>query len=197
MVHISSIATVLFISCKTSMSAPFLLDLFNHGNIRREGKEISDGYGVPEDSYGVPEDSYGVPEDSYGAPEVSTTTLPPCSGVSYQPTTTSAPAYGAPQQQQQPAFPDILGIIGNILKPKQQPATISSSYEAGCLSPPANDAYQAPESDAYQAPESDSYQAPESDSYQAPESDSYQAPESESYQAPDTNLAVNERKVEA
>ena len=179
------------------MSAPFLLDLFNHGNIRREGKEISDGYGVPEDSY-------GVPEDGYGAPEVSTTTLPPCSGVSYQPTTTSAPAYGAPQQQQ-PAFPDILGIIGNILKPKQQPATISSSYEAGCLSPPSDDSYQAPESDSYQAPESDAYQAPESDAYQAPESSSYEAPqvetyeapESESYEAPDTILAVNERKVEA
>merc|ERR1712209_137276 len=167
------------------MSAPFLLDLFNHGNIRREGKEISDGYGVPADGYGVPEDSYGVPEDSYGAPEVSTTTLPPCSGVSYQPTT-SAPAYGAPQQQQQPAFPDILGIIGNILKPKQQPATISSSYEAGCLSPPSDDSYQAPESDAYQAPESDAYQAPESSSYEAPQVETYEAPESESYQAPET-----------
>ena len=169
-----------------SAPTPFLLDLFKPANVRREGKAISDGYGVPEDSYGVPEDSYGVPSEKPVSYEASTSTLSPCS--SYEPpSTTAAPSYSAPRHQQQPAFPDILGFIGNILKPKE-----SAGQKYGCLSAPESDSYKAPEesygvpeADAYKAPETDSYEAPESEAYEAPESTGYEAPQSDSYKAPE------------
>merc|ERR1711862_653868 len=95
------------------------------------------------------------------------------------PTTTSAPSYGAPEQKKA-GFPDILGFIGGILKPKKAPE-------------PSN-GYGAPQSDAYEAPQSDAYEAPRSDAYEAPQSDSYEAPQSDSYEAPDyQGVAVNEK----
>merc|ERR1719493_262235 len=115
MVHIytSAALLVILLEATSSAPAPFLLDLFAPRVTisRREGKKLSDGYGVP--------------EDTYGAPEVS-------SAPSYEaPTTTTTPAasYGAPRGQHQPLFPDILGFIGGILKPKHQEP---QSY--GCLS---------------------------------------------------------------
>merc|ERR1719242_631690 len=124
MLRFATFALVVVVSFQLSSSAPFLNiihDILNPQQ-RRSGKAIDDGYGVPEDSYGVPEESYGVPEDSYGVPEDNygvpekdtyeapkpqySSTPRPCTT-----TTTAAPSYGAPREQQ-PAFPDILGFIG-------------------------------------------------------------------------------------
>ena len=168
---------------------------------------MDSGYGAPESS------AYEAPKPSYSS-TTTTTTVKPCSYEA--PTTTSAPSYGAPQQKKA-GFPDILGFIGGILKPKKAPepntgygAPQSGAYEAPCLSPPVDsgyeapqsdayeapqsDAYEAPKSDAYEAPQSDAYEAPQSDAYEAPQSDAYKAPQSDSYEAPDNQgLAVNER----
>merc|ERR1719499_2496456 len=188
MVHIYTSASLLVILLEATSSAPapFLLDLFapRVSISRREGKKLSDGYGVPEDTYGAPEVSSAP---SYEAPT----------------TTTPAPSYGAPRDQHQPLFPDILGFIGGILKPKHQEP---QSY--GCLSAPVDSGYgvpqdtryHAPQSESYEAPESQSYEAPETQSYEAPEPQSYDAPEPQSYDAPETPLleapvdvVVNER----
>merc|ERR1711976_658480 len=62
-----------------------------------------------------PESSaYEAPKPSYS----TTTTVRPCSYEA--PTSTSAPSYGAPEQKKA-GFPDILGFIGGILKPKKAP----------------------------------------------------------------------------
>merc|ERR1712106_488262 len=107
---------------------PFLLNfLLNHAAERRNGKSVSnDGYGVPpvNDGYGAPEvkDGYGAPEIStsstYEAPKAPsyTTTIAPCS---YQAPTTTAPSYDAPAPKKH-IFGDILGFIGNLIKPKKQ-----------------------------------------------------------------------------
>merc|ERR1712115_407383 len=125
---------------------------------RREGKDAVDsGYGAPESS------AYEAPKPSYS----TTATVRPCSYEA--PTTTSAPTYGAPEQKKA-GFPDILGFIGGILKPKKAP---ESNTGYGCLSPPVEDRYEAPQSDAYEAPQSD-YEAPQSDAYEAPQSDAYE-----------------------
>ena len=179
------------LSFQLSSSAPFLniiQDILNPQQ-RRSGKAIDDGYGVPEDSYGVPEDSYGVPEtDSYEAPKPQySSTARPCTT-----TTTAAPSYGAPREQQ-PAFPDILGFIGNILNKHNNNnnnqydcvpddgygVPSSSAYEV-----PQSSSYEAPQSSAYETPKSSSYEAPQSSSYEAPQESSYQAPEVETYEAP-------------
>merc|ERR1739846_164743 len=188
MVHILTSVTLVLVSLELSLSAPFLLDLLPKITIgRREGKAaaVDSGYGAPESS-------------AYEAPSYSTTTttVKPCSYEA--PTTTSAPSYGAPEQKKA-GFPDILGFIGGILKPKKVPEPITGY---GCLSPPLesgygaplSDAYEAPQSDAYEAPQSDAYEAPHSDAYEAPQSDAYEAPQSDAYEAPESpGIAVNER----
>merc|ERR1712051_784813 len=195
MVHILTSVTLVLVSLELSLSAPFLLDLLPKITIgRREGKAAVDsGYGAPESS------AYEPPSYS-----TTTTTLKPCSYEA--PTTTSAPSYGAPEQKKA-GFPDILGFIGGILKPKKVPEPITGY---GCLSPPLesgygapqSDAYEAPQPDAYEAPQSDAYEAPQSDAYEAPQSDAYKAPQSDEYEAPQTDayeapespgIAVNER----
>merc|ERR1711971_1147891 len=194
MVHILTSVTLVLVSLELSLSAPFLLDLLPNIQIaRREGKAAVDsGYGAPESS------AYEAPKPSYST---TTTTVRPCSYEA--PTTTSAPSYGAPEQKKA-GFPDILGFIGGILKPKKVPEPItgygapqSDAYEA-----PQSDAYEAPHSDAYEAPQSDAYEAPQSNAYEVPQSDAYEAPQSDEYEAPQTyayeapespGIAVNER----
>merc|ERR1712029_456260 len=189
MVHILTSVTLVLVSLELSLSAPFLLDLLPNIQIaRREGKAAVDsGYGAPESS------AYEAPKPSWST---TTTTVRPCSYEA--PTTTSAPSYGAPEQKKA-GFPDILGFIGGILKPKKAPEP-NTGY--GCLSPPVEDSYGAPESDAYEAPQSDAYEAPQSDTYEAPKSDAYEAPQSDAYEAPQSDvyeapdysgIAVNER----
>merc|ERR1711902_422465 len=177
MVHILTSVTLVLVSLELSLSAPFLLDLLPNIQIaRREGKAAVDsGYGAPESS------AYEAPKPSYS----TTTTVRPCSYEA--PTTTSAPTYGAPEQKKA-GFPDILGFIGGILKPKKAP---ESNTGYGCLSPPVEDSYGAPQTDAYEAPQSDAYEALQSDAYEAPQSDAYEAPQSDTYEAP--GIAVNER----
>merc|ERR1712141_795131 len=110
-------ALVVLASLQLATSAPFLDIKLPFLEIRREGKDIDDGYGAPQDSYGVPEDSYGAPQDTYEEPKPSySTTVAPCGYKPTTTTTTEAPQYGAPRQQA-PVFPDIFGIIGDILKP--------------------------------------------------------------------------------
>merc|ERR1711892_1580386 len=176
---------------------PFLLNfLINHAAERRNGKSVSnDGYGVPpiKDEYSAPEvkDSYAVPEvkDGYGAPEISTsstyeapkapsytTTIAPCS---YQAPTTADPSYDAPAPKKH-IFGDILGFIGNLIKPKKQETSSNN-----CLTAPQDSSYGAPQDTSYSAPEESSYNAPEESSYEAPEANSYEAPEESSYEAPE------------
>merc|ERR1712186_269931 len=178
MVHILPSIALTLASLQLAAPAPFLLDLLPPQlRLRAQARDdhhIGDGYGVPEDSYGVPEDSYGVPEDGYGAPKPSYST-------------TAAPSYGAPAQQQK-AFPDILGFIGGIgdtlggIIEKHKPQPEAQQY--GCLSPPVDTAYGAPESQAYEAPPEDTYEAPQADTYEAPKAETYEAPQAETYEAP-------------
>merc|ERR1719367_1337309 len=108
MVYILSITSLLVVLLELTQAAPapFLLDLLAPRiTVRRQGKQIDDGYGVPEDSYGVPEEQV-VESSSYYAPKPSYST------------TTAAPSYSAPAAQNTGGFPDILGFIGNIIKPK-------------------------------------------------------------------------------
>merc|ERR1711976_618556 len=174
MVHISYTSVSLFLlSLESSLShpapSPFLLDLLApHVQVsRRESKQVNDGYGVPDDTYGAPDDTYGAPVSStvssYEAPKYSSSTVPPCSYQAPTTTTTPPPSYGAPgRHQEQPVFPDILGFIGGILKPKNQ-----ESHGYGCLSAPVEDGYGVPQETSYAAPETDAYEAPEKVSYDA------------------------------
>merc|ERR1711874_221175 len=115
---------------------------------------------------------------SYEAPKAPSysTTLAPCS---YQAPTTAAPAYNSPKKR---LFPDILGFLGNIIKPKK--AELS---ENNCLTAPQDSSYAAPQDTSYQAPGASSYEAPEESSYKAPEADSYEVPEVVSYEAPEAD----------
>jgi len=174
--HITVLSQLVLVSLELSLAAPFLLDLLPRVTIgRREGKAAVDsGYGAPESS------AYEAPKPSYST--TTTTTVRPCSYEA--PTTTSAPSYGAPEQKKA-GFPDILGFIGGILKPKKAPEP-STGY--GCLSPPVDSGYGAPQSDAYEAPQADAYEAPQSDAYEAPQSDAYEAPQSDAYEAPQSDV---------
>merc|ERR1712172_101381 len=125
--------------------------------------------GVPEEGYGAPQDSYEEPKPSY-----SSTTVSPCGYKPITTTTTEAPQYGAPRHQK-PLFPDIFGIIGDILKPK--PENNNTPYD--CLSAP-EEGYGVPQATSYEAPQAASYEAPQTDSYEAPEANSYEAPEANS-----------------
>merc|ERR1712115_680946 len=166
MVYMLSITSVVLLEMTQAAPAPapFLLDLLAPRiTIRRQGKQIDDGYGVPEDSYGVPEEqvtqssSYDSPKPQYST---TTSTLPPCSYEAPTTTTTPAPSYGAPAAQKKGGFPDILGFIGDkigdILKPR--PRTENQQY--GCLSPPVDSGYGAPQETSYEAPQKVSYDAP-------------------------------------
>merc|ERR1712027_237915 len=174
---------------------PFLLNLLlNHHADRRNGKAVSsDAYEVPpvNDAYGAPEvkDEYGAPEvkDAYAVPDTSTsssyeapkapsytTTLAPCS---YQPQTTAAPSYNTPKKH---IFPDILGFLGNLIKPKKQQVS-----QTNCLTAPQESSYAAPQDTSYSAPQDSAYEAPEATSYEAPKEDSYEAPETDGYEAPE------------
>merc|ERR1711922_14250 len=153
--------------------------------IRREGKNLDDGYGAPQDTYEEPKPSYS-------------TTVSPCGYKPTTTTTTEAPQYGAPRQQN-PVFPDIFGFIGDkigdvgdrigdILKPKHEnnntPYDCLSAPEEGYGVPQAT-AYEAPTQESnYEAPQADSYEAPQADTYEAPQADSYEAPHADSYEAP-------------
>merc|ERR1719245_2647422 len=138
MVYMLSITSVVLLEMTQAAPAPapFLLDLLAPRiTIRRQGKQIDDGYGVPEDSYGVPEEQV-VESSSYDAPKPSysttTSTLPPCSYEAPTTTTTAAPSYSAPAAQNTGGFPDILGFIGNIIKPRPRPE--NQQLGNGCLS---------------------------------------------------------------
>merc|ERR1712177_14595 len=192
MVYMLSITSLLVVLLEMTQAAPapFLLDLLAPRiTIRRQGKQIDDGYGVPEDSYGVPEEqvtqssSYDAPKPQYST---TTTTLPPCSYEAPTTTTTPAPSYGAPAAQKKGGFPDILGFIGDkigdILKPRPR------TEQYGCLSPPVDSGYGAPQETSYEAPQSNAYEAPKSTAYEAPEEESYDAPTGE-----EVGIAVNER----
>merc|ERR1711963_1178787 len=120
MVYMLSITSLLVVLLELTQAAPapFLLDLLAPRiTVRRQGKQIDDGYGVPEDSYGVPEEqvaessSYDAPKPSYST---TTSTNPPCSYEAPTTTTTAAPSY-SPAAQNSGGFPDILGFIGNII----------------------------------------------------------------------------------
>merc|ERR1712117_1476 len=155
---------------------PFLLNLLlNHHADRRNGKAVSsDAYEVPSvnDAYGAPDTSTS---SSYEAPKAPsyTTTLAPCS---YQPPTTAAPSYNTPKKH---IFPDILGFLGNLIKPKKQQVS-----QTNCLTAPQESSYAAPQDTSYSAPQDSAYEAPEATSYEAPKEDSYKAPEAETYEAP-------------
>merc|ERR1712029_990226 len=194
MVYILSITSLLVVLLELTQAAPapFLLDLLvPRITVRRQGKQIDDGYGVPEDSYGVPEEQV-VESSSYDAPKPSysttTSTLPPCSYEAPTTTTTAAPSYSAPAAQNTGGFPDILGFIGNIIKPKPRTENQLESgiLGNGCLSPPA---------EAHEAPQSETYEAPQSETYEAPQSETYKAPEKvpNDYEV---DIAVNERNKE-
>merc|ERR1712203_1054024 len=193
------------VSLQLAASAPFFDLKLPFLEVRREGKDLDDGYGAPEEGYGVPEDSYGAPQDTYEEPKpsYSSTTVAPCG---YKPTTTTtttteAPQYGAPRQEQ-PLFPDIFGIIGDkigdiggkigdILNKHENnnntPYDCMSAPEEGYGVPQAT-AYEAPAQESnYEAPQVDSYEAPQVDYYEAPQTDSYEAPESNSDEAPQTD----------
>merc|ERR1711953_1113479 len=201
MSHFTGLALVVLVSLHLVASAPFLELKLPFLEIRREGKNLDDGYGAPEDGYGVPEEGYGAPQDTYEEPKPSySTTVSPCGYKPTTTTTTEAPQYGAPRHQK-PVFPDIFGIIGekigDILKPKHEnnntPYDCLSAPEEGYGVPqatayeaPAQESnYEAPQVDSYEAPQVDSYEAPQTDSYEAPESNSYEAPQTDSYEAPD------------
>merc|ERR1712095_150655 len=226
MVYILSITSLLVVLLELTQAAPapFLLDLLAPRiTVRRQGKQIDDGYGVPEDSYGVPEEQV-VESSSYDAPKPSysttTSTLPPCS-YEAPTTTTAAPSYSAPAAQNTGGFPDILGFIGNIIKPKPRTENQLESgiLGNGCLSPPVDSAYgapqetsyEAPQSNAYEVPKSTAYEAPKSETYEAPQAETYEVPQSEAYEAPqaetyeapeevsndyEVDIAVNERNKE-
>merc|ERR1711963_1281753 len=207
MVYMLSITSLLVVLLELTQAAPapFLLDLLAPRiTVRRQGKQIDDGYGVPEDSYGVPEDSYGV-SSSYDAPKPSysttTSTLPPCSYEAPTTTTTTAPSYSAPAAQNTGGFPDILGFIGNIIKPKPRTENQLESgiLGNGCSSPPVDSAYGAPQETSYEAPQSNAYEVPKSTAYEAPKSETYEAPQAETYEAPqaDTYEAPQAETYEA
>merc|ERR1712227_804948 len=203
MVYMLSITSLLVVLLELTQAAPapFLLDLLAPRiTVRRQGKQIDDGYGVPQDSYGVPEEqvaessSYDAPKPSYST---TTSTNPPCS---YE-----APTYSAPAAQNSGGFPDILGFIGNIIKPKPRTENQLESgiLGNGCLSPPIDSAYGAPQETSYEAPQSNAYEVPKSTAYEAPKSETYEAPQSETYEAPEevpkdyeVDIAVNERNKE-
>merc|ERR1711936_6462 len=201
MVYMLSITSLLVVllDITQALPAPFLLDLLAPRiTVRRQGKQIDDGYGVPEDSYGVPEEqvtessSYDAPKPQYST---TTSTLPPCSYEAPTTTTTEAPSYGAPAAQKKGGFPDILGFIGDkigdILKPR--PRTENQQY--GCLSPPVDSGYGAPQETSYEAPQSNAYEAPKSTAYEAPEPETYEAPQSETYEAPQADTYEAPEKV--
>merc|ERR1711981_956011 len=103
-------------------------------------------------------------------------------------TTTEAPQYGAPRHQK-PVFPDIFGVIGDLLKPKHDIiGDILNKHENtphDCLSAP-EEGYGVPQATAYEAPTQESnYEAPQADSYEAPQTDAYEAPQADAYEAPD------------
>merc|ERR1712213_213800 len=219
MVYILSITSLLVVLLELTQAAPapFLLDLLAPRiTVRRQGKQIDDGYGVSEDSYGVPEEqvaessAYDAPKPSYST---TTSTHPPCSYEAPTTTTTAAPSYSAPAAQNTGGFPDILGFIGNIIKPKPRTENQLESgiLGNGCLSPPIDSAYgapqetsyEAPQSNAYEVPKSTAYEAPKSETYEAPQAETYEAPQSETYEAPEevpkdyeVDIAVNERNKE-
>merc|ERR1712025_531763 len=210
MVYILSITSLLVVLLELTQAAPapFLLDLLAPRiTVRRQGKQIDDGYGVPEDSYGVPEEqvaessSYDAPKPSYST---TTSTLPPCSYEAPTTTTTAAPSYSAPTAQNTGGFPDILGFIGNIIKPKLRTENQLESGILGngclCLSPPVDSAYGPPQETSYEAPQSNAHEVPKSTAYEAPQAETYEAPQSETYEAPEevsndyeVDIAVNER----
>merc|ERR1711936_1217989 len=173
---------VVVVSLELTASAPFL-DFLPKFQLRREGKEINDGYGAPaysppKPSYSpcsyrttpttatttttTPSPSYGAPAPAYGAPE---------------------PSYGAPRTEDRPAFPDILGFIGdiagNILNKHNKNNNNENVNQYDCLEAPLDDGYGVPQA----APEESSYEAPQSDTYEAPQSDTYEAPQSDTYKA--------------
>merc|ERR1712029_641795 len=207
MVYILSITSLLVVLLELTQAAPapFFLDLLAPRiTVRRQGKQIDYGYGVPEDSYGVPEEqviessSYDAPKPSYST---TTSTLPPCSYEAPTTTITAAPSYSAPAAQNTGGFPDILGFIGNIIKPRPRPE--NQQLGKGCLSPPVDSAYGAPQETSYEAPQSNAYEVPKSTAYVAPKSETYEAPQSETYEAPEevpndyeVDIAVNERNKE-
>merc|ERR1712227_304672 len=177
MVYMLSITSLLVVLLELTQAAPapFLLDLLAPRiTVRRQGKQIDDGYGVPEDSYGVPEEqvaessSYDAPKPSYST---TTSTLPPCSYEAPTTTTTAAPSYSAPAAQNTGGFPDILGFIGNIIKPKPRTENQLESgiLGNGCLSPPIDSGYEAPQAETYEVPQSETYEAPQSETYEATE----------------------------
>merc|ERR1712203_612302 len=185
------------VSLQLAASAPFFDLKLPFLEVRREGKDLDDGYGVPEDGYGVPEDSYGAPQDTYEEPKPSySTTVSPCGYKPTTTTTTEAPQYGAPRHQK-PLIPDIFGIIGDILKPKEEnnntPYDCLSAPEEGYGVPQATayeaptqeSNYEAPQAEAYEAPQADSYEAPQADSYEVPQTKAYEAPQADSYKAPE------------
>merc|ERR1712150_443345 len=173
MSHLASFALVVLVSLQLVTSAPFFDLKLPFLEIRREGKGIDEGYGVPEDSYGAPQDTYEEPKPSYS------TTVSPCGYKPTTTTTTEAPQYGAPRHQK-PVFPDIFGIIGDILKPKQE----NNNTPYDCLSAP-EEGYGVPQATAYEAPTQESnYEAPQADAYEAPQTDSYEAPQTDAYEAP-------------
>merc|ERR1712226_857145 len=190
MSHFQTFALVVLVSLQLAASAPFFDLKLPFLEVRREGKDLDDGYGAPEEGYGVPEDSYGVPQDTYEEPKpsYSSTTVAPCG---YKPTTTTttttteAPQYGAPRQQQ-PLFPDIFGIIGDKIGDILNKHENNNNTPYDCLSAP-EEGYGVPQATDYEAPQVDSYEAPQVDSYEAPQTDSYEAPESNSYEAPQTD----------
>merc|ERR1711971_337791 len=171
-----SFTLVVLVSLQLAASAPFFDLKLPFLEVRREGKNIEDSYGAPEEGYGVPEEGYGAPQDSYEEPKpsYSSTTVSPCGYKPTTTTTTEAPQYGAPRHQK-PLFPDIFGIIGDILKPK--PENNNTPYD--CLSAP-EEGYGVPQATSYEAPQAASYEAPQTDSYEAPEANSYEAPEANS-----------------
>merc|ERR1711981_654298 len=106
MSHLASFALVVLVSLQLVTSAPFLEIKLPFLELRREGKNVDDGYGAPDDGYGEPKPSYSTTVFPCGYKPTTTTT-----------TTTEAPQYGAPRHQK-PVFPDIFGVIGDLLKPK-------------------------------------------------------------------------------
>merc|ERR1711963_38543 len=211
MVYILSITSLLVVLLELTQAAPapFLLDLLAPRiTVRRQGKQIDDGYGVSEDSYGVPEEqvaessAYDAPKPSYST---TTSTHPPCSYEAPTTTTTAAPSYSAPAAQNTGGFPDILGFIGNIIKPKPRTENQLESgiLGNGCLSPPIDSAYGVPQETSNEAPQSNAYEAPKAETYEVPQSETYEAPQSETYEAPEevandyeVAIAVNERNKE-
>merc|ERR1712172_39435 len=141
MSHFASFSLVVLVSLQLAASAPFFDLKLPFLDVRREGKNIDDGYGAPSDGY-------GGPEDGYGAPGHQKPVFPDIFGIIGE---------------------KIGDILKPKQENNNTPYDCLSAPEEGYGVPQAT-AYEAPTQEStYEAPQADSYEAPQADSYEAPQ----------------------------